>query len=237
MREIQEPGRVNCLKRLSIFWHRKGCAFIEGDGDHRWARNDDNWKSIRLLIRRLIFLYRQADNIRKLKRGNHVERSDYDHDTGKFTEVHRIDAKKYIVLCGLHSLYLPALRDELDLKVFMDTEQELRNFWKIERDTKRQEVTQRKNSSSDRKAYSGCREKYIYPQKEYADMIITYFDKTLKSCYEDNHEVSLSVRFELTLNMDVEPLIKSFEKYGVHPEHRICNDFYHQGTLFDGRKF
>lgn len=229
-------GKSKLLEKIEhLFGTEKDVLFIEGDGDHRWARNDDNWEKYTALDPQANFLYRQADNIRKLKRGNHVERSDYDHDTGKFTEVHRIDAKKYIVLCGLHSLYLPALRDELDLKVFMDTEQELRNFWKIERDTKTRGYSKEKIVAQIEKRIPDA-EKYIYPQKEYADMIITYFDKTLKSCYEDNHEVSLSVRFELTLNMDVEPLIKSFEKYGVHPEHRICNDFYHQELSFDGRE-
>ena len=79
-------------------------------------------------------------------------------------------------------------------------------------------------------------EKYIYPQKKYADMTITYFDKTLTSCYEDNHDVNLSVKFELNLNLDVETLLKSFEKYGVHPEHKICDDFYHQEITFDGQE-
>ena len=229
-------GKSKLLEKIEhLFGTEKDVLFIEGDGDHRWARNDDNWEKYTALDPHANFLYRQADNIRKLKRGNHVERSDYDHDTGKFTERHRIDAKKYIVLCGLHSLYLPALRDELDLKIFMDTEQELRNFWKIERDTRTRGYSKEAIVAQIEKRIPDAK-KYIYPQKECADIIITYFDKTLKSCYEDNHEVSLSVRFELSLNMDVEPLLKSFEKYGVHPEHRICDDFYHQEISFDGKE-
>lgn len=229
-------GKSKLLEKIEhLFGSEKDVLFIEGDGDHRWARNDDNWEKYTALDPQANFLYRQADNIRKLKRGNHVERSDYNHDTGQFTKQRRVDTKKYIVLCGLHSLYLPALRDELDLKIFIDTDQELRKFWKIERDTKSRGYSKEAIVAQIEKRIPDA-EKYIYPQKEYADMIITYFDKTLASCYVDNHKVSLSVKFELNLNIDVEPLLKSFEEYGVHPEYRICDDFYHQEISFDNQE-
>lgn len=229
-------GKSKLLEKIEhLFGTEKDVLFIEGDGDHRWARNDDNWERYTALDPQANFLYRQADNIRKLKRGNHVERSDYDHDTGKFTARRRIDTKKYIVFSGLHSLYLPALRDEIDLKIFMDTDQELRNFWKIERDIKKRGYSKEAIVAQIRKRIPDA-EKYIYPQKKYADLTITYFDKTLTSCYEDNHDVNLSVKFELNLNLDVETLLKSFEKYGVHPEHKICDDFYHQEISFDGQE-
>lgn len=229
-------GKSRLLEKIEhLFGTGRDILFIEGDGDHRWARNDDNWEKYTALDPRANYLYRQADNIRKLKRGNHVMRSDYSHDTGSFTEQKRVDAKKYIVLCGLHSLYLPTLREELDLKIFMDTDRELRNFWKIERDTQTRGYSKEEIVAQIEKRIPDA-EKYIYPQKEYADLIITYFDKTLTSCYEENHEVSLSVMFELDLNIDVESLLKSFEKYGVHPEHRICEDLYHQEIVFDGQE-
>ncbi len=229
-------GKSKLLEKIEhLFGTEKDVLFIEGDGDHRWARNDENWEQYTALDPQANFLYRQADNIRNLKRGNHVDRSDYSHETGKFTERRRVDAKKYIVLCGLHSLYLPVLRNELDLKIFMDTDRELRNYWKIQRDTKTRGYSKEAIVTQIEKRIPDA-EKYIYPQKGYADLIITYFDKTLTSCYQDDHEVSLSVRFELNLNMDVEQLLKSFEVYDVHPEHRICDDFYHQEISFDGRE-
>ena len=128
-------GKTRLLEKIEhLFGGKKDILFIEGDGDHRWARGDENWEQYTALDPKANYLYRQADNIRELKRGNAIYRSEYDHETGEFTEQKRIQAKKYIVLCGLHSLYLPALREELDLKIFMNTDTNLRNYWKINRD-------------------------------------------------------------------------------------------------------
>lgn len=229
-------GKSRLLEKIRhLFGTEKDILFIEGDGDHRWARGDENWEQYTALDPQANFLYWQAQNIRQLKNGNYVLRRDYDHDTGEFTEQKRLAAKKYIVLCGLHSLYLPVLRAELDLKIFMDTDPELRNYWKIQRDTKKRGYAKENVLAQIKKRLPDA-QKYIYPQKEYADVIITYFDKTLTDCLADGHEVELSVRFELNVDYDLEYLIKSFEVYGVHPRHYICNDFYRQGIVFDGKE-
>lgn len=229
-------GKSKLLDKIEhLFGSGKDILFIEGDGDHRWARNDENWDYYTALNPQANYLYRQAEDIKRLKNGNHVFRAEYDHNTGTFTEQKKVNTKKYIVLCGLHSLYLPSLREELDLKIYMDTDNVLRNYWKIRRDTvnrgysKEKIVEQINNRIADA-------EKYIYPQKQYADVIITYFDKTLKDCFEENHKEELSVKFEISINMDIEGLIHSFEQYGVYPKHRICEDLYHQEIVFDGKE-
>lgn len=229
-------GKSKLLEKIEhLFGTEKDILFIEGDGDHRWSRNDENWEQYTALNPQANYLYRQAENIRSLKRGNHVLRSEYDHNTGRFTEQRRVDAKKYIVLCGLHSLYLPFLRDEMDLKIYMDTEKELRNFWKIQRDIEKRGYSKEKIVSQIEKRIPDAK-KYIYPQKEYADLIISYFDKTLNSCYEDNHSLELSVKFELSIDHNIEDLIKSFNEFGVFPQHSICDDFYHQVIVFDAKE-
>lgn len=229
-------GKSRLLEKIEhLFGTEKDVLFIEGDGDHRWARGDENWEQYTALDPQANYLYRQAENIRELKRGNHVLRSEYSHETGKFTEQKRVDTKKYIVLCGLHSLYLPILRKELDLKIFMDTEKELRNYWKIQRDTKSRGYSKEAIVAQIEKRIPDA-EKYIYPQKKYADLVITYFDKTLENCYVENHDVELSVQFEVSIDLDVESLLKSFEAYGVHPKHSMCDDFSHQIIIFDGKE-
>lgn len=226
-------GKSKLLEKIeNLFGTERDILFIEGDGDHRWARNDDNWEQYTALNPQANYLYKQADNIRDLKRGNHVLRRDYDHNTGRFTHSKRVDSKKYIVLCGLHSLYLPALRDELDLKIFMDTDNELRNYWKIQRDTQTRGYSKEAIVKQIEKRIPDA-EKYIYPQKEYADLVITYFDNTLKSCYEDDHKVALSVKFTFGLNVDVEPLTNVFYECGINTKHIICDDFLHQILEFD----
>lgn len=229
-------GKTRLLEKIeNLFSTDKDVLFIEGDGDHRWERNDEHWEQYTALNPQANYLYKQAEDIRRLKNGDKVVRVEYDHDTGKFTKQHTIYTKKFLVLCGLHSLYLPFLRDELDLKIFMDTETELRNFWKISRDTAKRGYSKEKILAQIQKRIPDA-EKYIYPQKQYADIVITYFDKTLKNCLEENHEVELSVKFLLSINYDFEKFLKSFEEFHVFPKQRICDDFLHQEIIFDGKE-
>ena len=58
--------------------------------------------------------------------------------------------------------------------------------------------------------------KYIYPQKDYADMAIQYYDKTLKSCMEENHEVKLSIRIIISAAVNIEPLTDELAKSGLN---------------------
>lgn len=229
-------GKSKLLEKIEqLFGSDKDILFIEGDGDHRWARNDEHWEKYTALDPKANYLYRQANDIHALRNGNCVNRFEYNHDTGTFTETLKIRSKKYIVLCGLHSLYLPQLRKELDLKIFMDTDNELRNFWKIQRDVLHRGYTKEAIVAQINKRLPDA-EKYIYPQKQYADIIITYFDKTLKSCYEDEHSLELSVKFELDMNIDLEGITSYFRKYSIHPVHKIHGDMRRQEIVFDGKE-
>ena len=48
----------------------------------------------------------------------------------------KVEPKDFIVIAGLHPFYLPKLRKNIDLKIYIDTDDKLRRHWKIIRDTK-----------------------------------------------------------------------------------------------------
>lgn len=229
-------GKSSMLGKIEqLFGSDKDVLFIEGDGDHRWRRGDKNWENYTALDPRANYLYRQAKDIHILKAGNHVDRTEYDHDLGIFTELKRVKPKKYIVLCGLHALYLPQLRQELDLKIFIDTDSELRKFWKIQRDTSERGYSKDQIVAQIEKRLPDA-EKYIYPQKEFADMVIIYFDKNLKNCFQENHTVTLSVKLSLNITLDLEYILLCFRECGINPEFSLSNDFMHQEIIFDGKE-
>ena len=67
-----------------------------------------------------------------LQIGNSIYQVDYDHDSGKFTDKQFIENKENIIICGLHSLYL---KDNIvNLKIYMDIDNNVRIPWKIKRD-------------------------------------------------------------------------------------------------------
>ena len=227
-------GKSRLLEKIEhLFGGGKDILFIEGDGDHRWERNDDNWEIYTSLDPKANYLYKQAKDIAELRRGNRVTRVEYDHDKGIFSSERSVRPKNYIVLCGLHSLYLPQLRREMDLKIFMDTDPELRKFWKIDRDTHERGYSMEQINAQIEKRMPDAK-RYVYPQKQYADLIITYFDDTLERCEDTQHEVLLSVKLTVDINIDMEDIVSCFEEYGVHPRWRICDGNLRQEVVFDG---
>lgn len=228
-------GKSEFLEKIEDALGVKRILHIEGDGDHRWERGSSDWEKKTHLDPRANFLYRQAEDIAILRAGSRVCRVDYDHRTGKFTEQKRIKPKPYIILCGLHSLFLPKSRQSLDLKIYMDTDEKLRRLWKIKRDTttrgysKEQIVEQIEKRIPDAK-------KYIYPQKRYADLIVSYFDPTLESCMDIEHEIVMCLRLTMNIAINTEDLIEKLKMYGANISLEYSEDITKQILTIDIRE-
>lgn len=209
-------GKSTFINIVADTLGNKNLLFIEGDGDHRWERGDIHWKDNTHLNPKANYLYRQASDLSYLRAGVPVKRCEYDHETGKFTEEVRIKPNKYIMICGLHSLYLPQMRKKLDLKIYMEVDEKLRRYWKIQRDIAHRGYSKEKILKQIESRIPDA-EKYIYPQKEYADIIIHYYDKTLDTYYVDCHNVKLSVKITISAAIDIEPLLIELaeRKYAV----------------------
>lgn len=225
-------GKSELLRLLdSLLGGNRTIQNIEGDGDHRWERGDTAWDVYTHLDPKANYLYRQAQDIMTLREGSIVRRTDYDHTTGTFTAVKRIIPKRFIVLCGLHSLYLPQTRKALDLKLYMDTDETLRRFWKIQRDR-----AQRNHTNEEVLRQIEARipdaKRFIYPQKQFADLCIRYFDPELKDCCVEDYSVQLSLELLSDISVNLEPVIMELEACGVQPQHQYCDDMKHQRTIF-----
>lgn len=225
-------GKSTFIDVLVSVLGKSNLLFIEGDGDHKWERGEKYWEEYTHLNPKANFLYRQAHDLQQLRQGGTVKRVEYDHDTGKFTNARKIKPRKYIMLCGLHSMYLPQARKNLDLKIYMDVDETLRRYWKIQRDVAHRGYSKEMilKQIEDRIPDAA---KYIYPQKKYADMIIQYYDKTLKNCMEDNHKVRLSVRLTISAAIDIEPMVNELARYGVHVVYDYSEDLQTQKIDLD----
>lgn len=226
-------GKSTFLEILKKTLGEQNLRFIEGDGDHRWERGEKMWEAYTHLNPKANFLYRQANDIQRLKNGTATKRVEYNHKTGKFTALHKIKPKQYILICGLHSLYLPQMRRNLDLKIYMDAEEKLRRFWKIQRDTSKRGYSREQILEQIDKRLPDAK-KYIYPQKKYADMIIQYFDRNLKEDTSQDYEVVMSMRLFLSAAIDIEPLLLELGKWGVNASYDFGTDLEHQVVEFDG---
>ncbi len=110
---------------------------IEGDGEHKWERGDSNWSKFTHLDPKANYIHRQAEAIQALKNNETISRIEYNHRDGKFSEPIKVFPKEFIVIAGLHPFYLPKSRKIIDIKIFVNTDEQLRRHWKILRDTKK----------------------------------------------------------------------------------------------------
>jgi uridine kinase len=149
---------------------------LECDRYHKWERNDKNWENYTHLNPSSNFITKMQNDVFDLKIGNNVYQIDYNHETGKFTDKELIESKENIIVCGLHSLYIS---DKiLNLKIYMDTDDNLRIPWKIKRDILKRGYTIEKiyKQIMDRKHDF---DKYIKIQREKSDIIICFYTDTI----------------------------------------------------------
>lgn len=216
-------GKSTFINIVADTLGKKNLLFMEGDGDHRWERGDMHWEENTHLNPKSNYLYRQASNLSFLRAGVPVKRVEYDHDTGKFTEEKKIRPNKYIMLCGLHALYLPQMRKNLDLKIYMDVDESLRRYWKIQRDVAYRGYSKEKILKQIEARILDA-ERYIYPQKDYADIVIHYYDKYLDNCMADNHNVTLGAKITISAAIDIEPLLMELRERGYSVSYDYSED-------------
>jgi phosphoribulokinase len=106
-----------------------------------------------------------------LRRGVPIEKPVYNHATGKFDPPVIFRPSKILILEGLHTLFTPTLRKYLDFTLFVDPAREVKYDWKIRRDMAKRGYSENAVIEEIREREPEY-EKYIAPQREYADAVI-----------------------------------------------------------------
>ena len=160
----------NILKKLF-----DNSFILECDRYHKWERDDEQWSRYTHLNPEANYITKMQNDVFDLKIGNNIYQVDYDHANGKFTDSRLIKTTDNIIVCGLHSLYLS--NTIIDLKIYMDTDDNLRIPWKIKRDVIKRGYSIEKIIEQIRIRDEDFKN-YIFPQKKDADIIIQmYTDK------------------------------------------------------------
>jgi uridine kinase len=223
-------GKSTLLHALEKMLH-PSVTLLEGDGDHRWERGNQNYKKITHLNPRANYLERQAENLIKLKKGETIYRPDYDHLTGKFTEPEPVVPTDFIILSGLHPFYLPKMRQVTDIKIFIDTENQLRTHWKILRDIHKRGY-EKKNIELQIKNRKRDSDKYILPQRNFADLIIEYYAKDKFKVGEVEANVQVCLKLTISSEYHIEELSLFMEDSGWLEEWDYGDDMDSQYFVF-----
>lgn len=210
---------------------------VDGDDVHKWERGHEMWKVVSHLDPEGNDLYLQMEHAKILGQGKTVNKVKYDHTSGKFTKPTQVSPSRFIFFVGLHPFYLKRMRELIDIKIYMDTDEDLRWEWKIKRDiqmrgyTEVQVYEQIKSREKD-----GL--KFVQPQKQFADMLVRYYRP--QNAYgfheeddKDNRGLGISVRMDnsLALNAIVEEL-KDVQELTITLNHE--DDLLYQTLTMEG---
>lgn len=114
-----------------------------------------------------------VEHLRQLKAGHAVEVPVYDYSIhNRSTATTLVEPRKVIIVEGILILENKALRDEMDLKIFVDTDADERLMRRIQRDTVERARTVESVLTQYKNTVKPMHEAYIEPSKKYADIII-----------------------------------------------------------------
>jgi phosphoribulokinase len=155
-----------------------------------------------------------AADLRTLSAGTPVVKPTYDHHTGTFGPDETVVPGQIVIVEGLLPLADRAVRDEIDVAVFLEPDEDLRHRWKLERD-----VFERGYAPKEVVAELKRREpdaaQYIRPQRDYADVIVRFHRRD--GATDDEHlSARLIVRPTLPFPA-LRELVGSFRARGVQP--------------------
>lgn len=115
-----------------------------------------------------------VEHIKDLKSGQFVEKPIYDyeiHNRKKDTII--VEPKEIVIVEGLLVFYEERIRELLDIKIFVDTDADIRIMRRIMRDMKERGRTLDSIIAQYINTVRPAHEQFIEPSKKYADIIVT----------------------------------------------------------------
>lgn len=197
---------------------------IFGDNFHKWERGNEMWNVYTHLDPSGNKLHEELETAVALGEGESVQMGRYDHKTGTFTKAARIESNKFVFFVGLHPFYLKRMRDLIPIKIFMDTDETLRRFWKIRRDTHKRGYSKNKVMAQIEQREQDS-EKFIKPQARFADLVIRM--EALGELDLENtspRSVPILTRYRMDNSIPMEPLLAALGKIPtlrVHATHDV----------------
>lgn len=220
-------GKSTLLGDIRKLISSEKLVLLEGDGDHKWERGSRKWQELTHMNPKANYLHRQAEQIIALKNHKHVDRSDYDHSTGKFTAPQRILSNDIIVLSGLHAFYLPISRKAIDLKIYLQVEESLRRHWKVCRDTTHRNHDKAHTLQQIESRMDDAR-KYIHPQRQFADIVLEYFSESRFEIGDLKATPEVQLKIWLNANINIDPVLRFLDEHKFQYSHDFDEDLKNQ---------
>ena len=116
-----------------------------------------------------------TEHIKKLKSGEAIEQPTYSYiESNRLKETIHVEPKPVIIIEGIMALHYKKLREMMDLKIFVDTDDDVRLIRNIRRDVVERGRTVDMVLDRYEKVLKPMHEQFIEPTKKFADLIIPW---------------------------------------------------------------
>lgn len=164
-------GKDAFAHRLIDLFGAHSVSHLSGDSYHLWDRDGPLWKNLTHLNPRANDLQCFTEDTRALMERRAVTVRNYDHTLGRYVAPRVQPGNDVVIVSGLHALYDDRLLPRLAVRIYLDTDDDLRQFWKTRRDVEERghEAKKVKETLKRRQADAVA---FIHPQKQNADLIL-----------------------------------------------------------------
>ncbi|MBD1927711.1 phosphoribulokinase [Trichocoleus sp. FACHB-90] len=186
-------GKTTLTKGIAQVLGEEDVTVICTDDYHRYDRKQRAELGISALHPDCNYVDIMEQHLSLLQNGQPILKPIYNHHTGAFDPPEYIKPSKYVIVEGLLGYSTRVARDCYDVKVYLAPPEELRYEWKIKRDTMKRGYTREQVLEQLQKRESDS-EEFIRPQRQWADMIVTFYPPQ-----DDAKEVNSHLNVRLVL--------------------------------------
>lgn len=186
-------GKTTLTRGIAKILGEEDVTVICTDDYHRYDRKQRAEMKISALHPDCNYLDIMEQHFGLLREGKPILKPIYNHSTGAFDPPEYIVPKKYVILEGLLGYSTRAARDHFDVKAYLAPPESLRATWKIKRDMGKRGYTE-EQVRDQLKMREPDSEAYIRPQRQWSDMIVSFYPPE-----EDSDQNDLLLNVKLTL--------------------------------------
>lgn len=177
-------GKTTLSRGIFQILGEENVTIICTDDYHRYDRRQRAELGILALHPECNYLDIMQQQLSLLRNGQPILKPVYSHTSGTFETPEYIKPSKFVIVEGLLGYSTVEARNSYDVKVYLAPPESLRRVWKVKRDTRKRGYTEQQvleqlyNRESDSEAF-------IRPQRQWADVIITFYPPSAESEQSD----------------------------------------------------
>jgi phosphoribulokinase len=164
-------GKTTLSKGLVRLLGEEVVTHICTDDYHKYDRKQRAERAITPLDPDCNYLDIMASHLKCLHDGHPILKPVYQHHNGTFGPLVYVEPDPFAVVEGLLGYYTEDMRENYDVRVYLDPPESLRRQWKVDRDcSRRGYTTDQVLDDLDRREPDSAA--YIRPQRVHADMVV-----------------------------------------------------------------